>query len=120
MAPAASLYVLVHTVVGFTNRSLCAQMKTLLGGPYTSTQTTYDLPRLRLKELIRRLDGRNRYVLTPEGTRVAAFHTKLRRLLEPLLHAYKPPTPTQLRQALHTIDTAINDHVTNARIQPAA
>lgn len=57
MALAGALCVLVHTAVGFTNRSLCAQVRSLLGGPYTSTQTTYDLRRLRLKGLIRRLDG---------------------------------------------------------------
>lgn len=34
MALAGALCVLVHTVVGFTNRSLCAQVKSLLDGPY--------------------------------------------------------------------------------------
>jgi predicted MarR family transcription regulator len=113
--------VLVHTVVGFTNRSLCAQVRSLLGGPYTSTQTTYDLRRLRLKGLIRRLEGQNRYVLTPQGVRVAAFYTKLhRRLLEPLLEAHQPPAPLELRRALRTIDTTINNYIAHARIRPAA
>jgi predicted MarR family transcription regulator len=121
MALAGALCVLVHTVVGFTNRSLCAQVRSLLGGPYTSTQTTYDLRRLRLKGLIRRLDGQNRYVLTPEGVRVAAFYTKVhRRLLEPLLEADKPPAPIELRRALRTIDTSVEDYVAKARIRPAA
>jgi hypothetical protein len=121
MALAGALCVLVHTVVGFTNRSLCAQVKTLLGGPYTSTQTTYDLRRLRLKGLIRRLDGQNRYVLTPEGIRVAAFYTKLQqRLLEPLLEADKPPAPLAVRQALRVLDTAVDDYISHARIKPAA
>ena len=121
MALAAALCVLVHTVVGFTNRSLCAQVKSLLDGPYTSTQTTYDLRRLRLKGLIRRLHGTNRYLLTPEGVRVAAFYTKLHhRLLEPLLDADKPPAPLQLRRALRVIDHAVDDYITHARIRPAA
>jgi hypothetical protein len=121
MALAASLCVLVHTVVGFTNRSLCAQVRSLLGSPYTSTQTTYDLRRLRLKGLIRRLPRQNRYVLTPEGVRVAAFYTKIhRRLLEPLLEAHQPPAPIELRRALRTIDTTINDYIAHARIRPAA
>lgn len=94
-------------------------MSSLLGGPYTSTQTTYDLRRLRLKGLIRRLDGQNRYVLTPDGVRVAAFYTKVqRRLLEPLLDADKAPAPIELRRALRTIDAAIDDYITRAR--PAA
>jgi predicted MarR family transcription regulator len=121
MALAASLCVLVHTVVGFTNRSLCAQVSSLLDGPYTSTQMTYDLRRLRLKGLIRRLDGTNRYALTPDGLRVALFYTKVHnRLLEPLLAADQPPAPTELRRALRTIDTAVDDYVTRARIRPAA
>src|SRR5712691_1452215 len=121
MALAGALCVLVHTVVGFTNRSLCAQVSSLLGGPYTSTQTTYDLRRLRLKGLIRRVEGQNRYVLTPDGVRVAAFYTKVhRRLLEPLLEADKPPAPVELRRALRVIDGAVNDYVARARIRPAA
>jgi hypothetical protein len=121
MALAASLCVLVHTVVGFTNRSLCAQVSSLLGGPYTSTQMTYDLRRLRLKGLIRRLDSTNRYVLTPDGLRVALFYTKVHnRLLEPLLAADQLPAPSELRRALRTIDTAVDGYVTRARIRPAA
>jgi hypothetical protein len=121
MALAGALCVLVHTVVGFTNRSLCAQVSSLLDGPYTSTQTTYDLRRLRLKGLIRRLDGTNRYLLTPEGVRVAAFYTKVHhRLLEPLLAADQPPAPIELRRALRTIDHAIDNYITHARIRPAA
>ncbi len=105
MTLAGALCVLVHTVVGFTNRSLCAQVSSLLGGPYTSTQTTYDLRRLRLKGLIRRLHGTNRYLLTPEGVRVTAFYTKIHhRLLEPLLDANQPPAPIELRRALRVID----------------
>jgi hypothetical protein len=121
MALAGALCVLVHTVVGFTNRSLCAQVRSLLGGPYTSTQTTYDLRRLRLKGLIQRVEGQNRYVLTPDGVRVAAFYTKVHnRLLEPLLEADKPPAPIELRRALHVIDNTVDDYITRARIRPAA
>jgi hypothetical protein len=121
MALTGALCVLVHTVVGFTNRSLCAQVKSLLGGPYTSTQTTYDLRRLRLKGLIRRIPDTNRYILTPDGVRVAAFYTKIhRRLLEPLLDADKPPAPIELRRALRVIDTAVDDYINRARIKPAA
>jgi len=121
MALAGALCVLVHTVVGFTNRSLCAQVSSLLGGPYTSTQATYDLRRLRLKGLVRRLEARHRYVLTPEGTRFAAFYTKLhRRLFQPLLDADKPPAPIELRRALRTIDAHVESYIARALISPAA
>jgi hypothetical protein len=86
-APAAlgALCILLNTVVGFTNRSLRAQVSGLLGGgsTYTAAQMTYDLRRLRLKGLIRRIERSNRYVLTPEGIRVAVFYTKLHNRLPP-------------------------------------
>jgi hypothetical protein len=121
MALAAALCALVHAAVGFTNRSLCARVSSLLGGPYTSAQMTYDLRRLRLKGLIRRLEGTNTYVLTPEGARVAVFYTKLHdRLLGPLLAADQPPASVDLRRALKVIDTSVVDYVARARIKPAA
>jgi hypothetical protein len=52
---------------------------------------TYDLRRLRLAGLIRRIEHANQYVLTPDGVKVAVFYTKLRnRLLRPLLAADQP------------------------------
>jgi hypothetical protein len=106
-----------HLVAGFTNRSLRAQVSTLLGQPYTSGQMTYDLRRLRLKALITRLPESNTYVLTPDGQRVAIFYTKLHnRLLRPLLAAHDPPAPLPLRQALRVINNQVEDYIANARI----
>jgi hypothetical protein len=121
MALAAALCALVHAAVGFTNRSLCARVSSLLGSPYTSAQMTYDLRRLRLKGLIRRLEGTNTYVLTPEGARLAIFYTKLHdRLLGPLLAADQPPASLDLRRALKVIDASVGDYVVRARMKPAA
>ena len=78
---------------------------------------TYDLRRLRLHGLIQRIPRTNTYVLTPDGIRVAVFYTKLHdRLLGPLLAADQPPAPPELRRALTTIDHAITDYITNARL----
>jgi hypothetical protein len=121
MALAGALCVLLNAVVGFTNRSLRAQVAGLLGGVYSSAQMTYDLRRLRLKGLIRRLDHTNRYVLTPEGVRVAVFYTKLyNRRLGPLLATDRPPAPPELRQALRVIDHTVDDYVQHARMGIAA
>jgi hypothetical protein len=121
MALTGALCILLNTVVGFTNRSLRAQVSVLLGGAYTSAQMTYDLRRLRLKGLIRRIERTNRYVLTPDGVRVAVFYTKLyNRLLGPLLAADRPPAPPELRQALHLIDRHVNDYAQHARMRIAA
>ena len=44
---------------------------------YSASQMTYDLRRLRLNGLIRRIAHTHTYVLTPEGQRLAVFYTKL-------------------------------------------
>ena len=47
-------------------------MTGLLHAPYSTGQMTYDLRRLRLPgKLIRRIEHTNRYVLTPDGIKVA-------------------------------------------------
>ena len=117
MALAGALCAFVHVVDGFTNRSLRAQVSILLDTPYTAAQMSYDLARLKLKGLIRRLPGRNTYVLTPDGQRVAIFFTKLHDpLLRPLLAANAPPAPLPLRRALRTIDRHIDDYLTETRM----
>jgi hypothetical protein len=121
MALAGALCVMVHAVAGFTNKSLRSLVAELLGADYTSAQMTYDLRRLRLHGLITRLPGTHTYVTTPDGLRVAAFYTKLgTRVLAPLLAADRPPAPIQVRRALATLDRAVNDYVTNARLGTAA
>jgi hypothetical protein len=121
MALAGALCVVTHAVTGFTNKSLRGLVAGLLGSDYSRSQMTYDLRRLRLHGLIERVPHTNTYVTTPEGIRVAVFYTKLhRRLLAPLLEANQPPTPPELRSALRTIDHAIRDYVTDARLGAAA
>ena len=121
MALAGALCALVHVVVGFTNRSLCARVSPPLDGLYTSAQMTYDLRRMRLKRLIRRVPRSNRYVLTPEGVRWAVFYTKVHnRLLGPLLDADKAHAPAELRHALRVIDQTVDSYVDHARIRRAA
>ena len=122
MALAGALSVVVHAVTGFTNKSLRSLVAGLLGQDYTPSQMSYDLRRLRLHGLIRRLPRTNTYLTTPEGLRVALFYTKVHdRVLRPLVAtADQPPAPIKLRRALATIDRAIADHVTNARLGAAA
>jgi hypothetical protein len=117
MALVGALLISVNAVTGFTNRSLRAQVSQLLGVPYSMGQASYDLRRLRLKGLIVRLEHSNTYVLTADGQRVAVFYTKLHdRLLRPLLAADRPPAALEVRQALRTLDHAIEDYVGNARM----
>jgi hypothetical protein len=121
MALAGALCLVVHAVTGFTNKSLRGQVAGLLGSDYSRSQMTYDLRRLRLHGLIERVPRTNTYVTTPDGVRFAVFYSKLEaRLLRPLLAAHAPPAPEELRQALRTIDRALADYVTNARLGIAA
>ena len=107
----------VHAVGGFTNRSLRARVATLLGQPYSQAQMSYDLRRLRMKGMIRRLEHSNTYVLTPDGLRVAVFYVKVHdRLLRPLIAANSPPASIPLRRALRTIDRHVQDYIDEARM----
>ena len=121
MALAGALCCIIHTVTGFTNKSLRGLVAGLLGADYSGNQMSYDLRRLKLHGLIDRLPHTNAYTVTPDGIRVAVFFTKLqRRLLEPLLAAGRPPAPRELRNALATIDRTVKEYVTNARLGAAA
>ena len=121
MALAGALCYLIHAVSGFTNKSLRGLVGGLLGVDYSPAQMTYDLRRLRLHGLVVRVPHTNTYTVTPEGLRVAFFFTKLdRRLLRPLLEADKPPAPLEVRRAIATLDRAIGDYVTGARLGAAA
>jgi hypothetical protein len=121
MALAGALTTTLLAATGITNKSLRALMTGLLHAPYNPGQMTYDLRRLRLTGLIRRIDGTNRYVLTPDGIKVAVFYTKLHnRLLRPLLAADQPQAPPGLRAALRTIDQHVDDYITRARLTKAA
>ena len=120
-ALAGALCPMVHAVAGFSNKSLRGLVAGLLGHDYSSGQMTYDLRRLRLHGLIERLPRSNRYILTPEGIRVAVFYNKLHnRLLRPLLAADQPPAPLEVRRALATLEHAVNAYTQNARLGLAA
>ena len=121
MALAGALSLTLSGACGITNKSLRALTARLLGADYSASQMTYDLRRLRLNGLIRRIAHTHTYVLTPDGQRIAVFYTKLyNRLLRPLAAADQPQAPPALRQALTVIDRHVDDYITRARLKPAA
>lgn len=121
MALTGALCIGLLSVVGFTNKTLRGLVSQLLDRPYTRTQMTYDLRRLRLLGLIQRLPKSNTYILTPDGQRVAITYTKLgHRLLPPLLAADRPPAPPPLRAAWQTIDQHVTSYLDQARLRPTA
>src|SRR5258708_38874278 len=85
-----------HLIAGFDNRCLTELVSALLGAPYTSRHATYDLRRLRRKQVIERLPGTHRYRLTPHGRAIAVLLTKAYRpTLTPGLTALSPALPAQ-------------------------
>src|SRR6266545_1836611 len=122
MALAGALCHTLLAATGFTNKHLRVLMTGLLGGTaYTPGQMTYDLRRLRLNGLIRRLPHANRYVLTADGIRIAVFYTKIyNRLLVPLTAANQPQAPPSLRAALAAITRHVDDYANRARLPRAA
>jgi len=121
MALAGALCFVLPAVTGFTNKGLRGLVAGLLDQDYSMSKMSYDLRRLRLHGLIQRLPRSNTYVLTSEGIRVAVFYTKLQnRLLRPLLDADKPPAKIEIRRALNTLESAVNNYVHTARLAPTA
>jgi hypothetical protein len=86
-----------HLITGFDNRALAQRMRSLLDEDYSSRQATYDLRRLRRKQIIYRIEGSHRYQLTPAGRAVAVLFTKAYgRILGPGLAALDPQLPGDL------------------------
>ena len=106
---------------GFTNRDLrnhLAPLPGLIPEAMTSGQITYDLRRLRIHGLIRRIPGTFRYQVTAPGIRQALFLTRLtRHLLIPGLAELtdpSPPAPSRLQAAARAYDAAFDDLIRHA------
>ena len=81
---------------------------------------TYDLRRLRLKGMIQRVPGKNRYMLTRRGIRWALFLTKVySRIVRPFSRLHDPPrvnaSPNH-RDAFQTLEVALEEIIENARL----
>lgn len=100
---------------GFTNRDLRTCLAPLLGltpEAMTSGQLTYDLRRLRIHGLIRRIPHSFRYQVTLAGLRQALFLTRLtQRLLIPGLAELTDPSPpvsSPLRAAARAYEACLD------------
>lgn len=86
----ALVSVLCSTLLAVTGITKClhALMTWLLAAPHTAGQINYELRRLRIASLIRRIERTNRYVLTSDDIKMAVFYTKVHnRPLRPLIAA---------------------------------
>ena len=119
MAVLAATLRFTHLIAGFDNRSLTELVSALIGAPYTSRHATYDLRRLRRKQIIERLPGTHRYRLTPHGRAIAVLFTKnYGRVLTPGLTGLSPGLPSDLARrsplatAWRQLDRALDQHIT--------
>mgnify|MGYP003444718539 FL=1 len=104
---------------GFTNKDLRDNVAPLLGkqpGTMTSGQATYDLRRLRLHGLIKRIPKTHRYLPTETGLATALFLTRAyNRLIRPGLADLTDPNATgDLHHALHRFNKELDHHLTLA------
>ena len=115
MALLLALTLFQHLIDGFRNHDLRKQVADLLGvtmSDYTPHQMTYDLRRLRMKGLIYRPPGTNRYFVTPYGWKVARLFSRLdARVFRPAMSMFTSNDavlPFPLRQALDRVDAQLD------------
>ena len=124
MALAGALSLTLFGACGLTNKSLRALTARLLGTPYTASQMTYDLRRLRLKGLIFRPPKSHRYFLTPHGWKIARLFTRLEaRVFRPAMAVFTGEDavlPFPLRAALHRVDSQLDELIYQAFPQAKA
>jgi hypothetical protein len=120
MALMAAIVGFCHLLTGFDNRTLTELMGSLLDSPYATRQATYDLRRLRRKNLIERLPHSHRYQLTDRGRRVAVLFTKTYgRVLAPGLIAFDPTLSDDLAKrsplatAWRNLNRELDRHIDN-------
>jgi len=100
---------------GFTNKQLRPLLAQLLGCPesqITPGRMSYDLRRLRLHQLIERLDKTQRYQLTDQGLRTVLLCARTyQRVLRPglsFLHDLHSDPPAKLSRAFQHFQSALD------------
>ena len=112
-----------HLPAGFRNADLRPLVAALLArnlASYSAGAMTYDLRRLRLHGVIRRIPHSLRYTLTADGIRAAFLYTTLyRRLRRPQSARFPlPEFPSRLDAAIHHLDSTLQELWSQAK--PAA
>jgi len=105
---------------GFSNRDLRDRLEPLRGGRTSPGAVTYDLRRLRLRGLIRRIPRTHRYEVTDNGLRQALFLTRsYDRLLRPGLAVVLPDqavSPSLLRTSFRQLEAAMTSWAEQAKL----
>ena len=115
-----ALLMFVFVARGFTNKDLRQAFAVLLGrraDDITPGRMSYELRRLRLHGLIRRVPKTHRYQLTDDGLRTALFYTRLyARLLRPAMAPIVPPADPASQKTFRAAQAAIHSWCDDAHI----
>ena len=107
-AVAQALLALAPKPGGFTLAELAEKVQPLLPGPalqYASRHASYDLTKLRGKELVERIERTRRYRIRPDGIRILAGMWVLReRVLKPVLAGLGKPRVGRPPKHIHPLD----------------
>jgi len=124
MALLLSLCQFMNQLDGFSNASLRRQVAELMGedpAQYSQGRMTYDLRRLRLHGLIKRIPRTHRYQVTSEGLRISLWYTKvhgrvLRGGLSQLFDNFKNSQERPLVWVFNKLERVIDDEIAQAKI----
>jgi hypothetical protein len=111
-----------HVVGGFTNpdlRKRMAQLSNVAPEDYPAWKVTYDLRRLCGKGLVKKIQGRSLYVVTPLGRQVALFFTKAyQRVLVPVTEGFEEQLPINhpRDKVYHHLDQALDAVIQQAGV----
>jgi hypothetical protein len=101
----------------FTNAELKRHLAHMLGSSLESFppgRMSYELRRLRIRGLIKRIPKTHRYLITPFGLRAALFYARLHaHIFRPALSSIMPgalPGDSRLSSTFNALDRAIADH----------
>ena len=108
-------------ITGFTNRDLRERLAPLLGldpSKLTPGMMTYQMRRLRLRRLVKRIPRTHRYLVTDEGLRIALFYSRTHAhiLRSGLTLTLDETTPNHLRRAFYRLETLIEQHCDQAKL----
>jgi hypothetical protein len=92
---------------------------------YTPGKMSYDLRRLRLRGLIARIPGTQRYIVTSYGLKVAFFYSKVYiRILRPgwaaITEDQRADIPRPISSILSKLDAVVHQLCDNAQLRAAA
>ena len=113
---------------GFRNGNLRHKIAALLGVTlvqYSAAKMTYDLRRLRLRGLIARIPGTQRYIVTTYGLKVAFFYSKVYiRILRPgwaaLATDNRADIPRPIGAILNKLDHEVDRLCSDSQLRAAA